>query len=113
MSAGTTVAGTGVLYCDNTGILGSYFCADPKVARGGTCASRAPDAPGRGHRSGSCRLPRECGPEKTCAEPLRQLRRHRNRAAFRGEETRRERVVTENRKARLTGIRVAAPDEAL
>ena len=47
------------------------------------------------------------------AEPLRQLRRHRNRAAFRGEETRRERVVTEIRKARLTGIRVAAPVEAL
>ena len=47
------------------------------------------------------------------AELLRQLRRHRKRAAFRGEETRRERVVTEIRKARLTGIRVAVPVEAL
>ena len=47
------------------------------------------------------------------AELLRQLRRHRKRAAFRGEETRRERVVTAIRKARLTGIRVAVPVEAL
>ena len=47
------------------------------------------------------------------AELLRQLRRHRKRAAFRGEQTRRERVVTEIRKARLTGIRVAVPIEAL
>ena len=47
------------------------------------------------------------------AELLRQLRRHRKRAAFRGEEARRERVVTEIRKARLTGIRVAVPVEAL
>ena len=47
------------------------------------------------------------------AELLRQLRRHRKRAAFRGEETRRERVVTAIRKARLTGIRVAVPIEAL
>ena len=44
---------------------------------------------------------------------LRQLRRHRKRAAFRGEEARRERVVTAIRKARLTGIRVAVPVEAL
>ena len=45
------------------------------------------------------------------AELLRQLRRHRTRAAFRGEEARRERVVTAIRKARLTGIRVAGlPD---
>ena len=44
---------------------------------------------------------------------LRQLRRHRKRAAFRGEEARRDRVVTEIRKARLTGIRVAVPVEAL
>ena len=35
------------------------------------------------------------------------------RAAFRGEETRRERVVTAIRKARVTGIRVAVPVEAL
>ena len=47
------------------------------------------------------------------AEFLRQLRRRRRRAAFRGEEARRERVVTEIRKARLTGIRVAVPVEAL
>ena len=47
------------------------------------------------------------------AELLRQLRRHRKLAAFRGEEARRERVVTEIRKARLTGIRVAVPVEAL
>ena len=47
------------------------------------------------------------------AELLRQLRSRRKRAAFRGEETRRERVVTEIRKARLTGIRVAVPVEAL
>ena len=44
---------------------------------------------------------------------LRQLRRHRTRAAFRGEATRRERVVTAIRQARLTGIRVAVPVEAL
>ena len=47
------------------------------------------------------------------AELLRQLRRHRKRAAFRGEEARRQRVVSEIRKARLTGIRVALPVEAL
>ena len=47
------------------------------------------------------------------AELLRQLRSRRKRAAFRGEQTRRERVVTEIRKARLTGIRVAVPIEAL
>ena len=41
------------------------------------------------------------------------LRRHRRLAAFRGEETCRERVVTAIRKARLTGIRVAVPVEAL
>ena len=44
---------------------------------------------------------------------LRQLRRHRTRAAFRGEATRRDRVVTAIRQARLTGIRVAVPSEAL
>ena len=43
---------------------------------------------------------------------LRQLRRHRTRAAFRGEATRRARVVTALRQARLTGIRVAVPREA-
>ena len=44
---------------------------------------------------------------------LRQLRRPRTRAAFRGEATRRARVVTAIRTARLTGIRVAVPVEAL
>ena len=44
---------------------------------------------------------------------LRQLRRHRTLAPFRGEETRRDRVVTAIRQARLTGIRVAVPSEAL
>ena len=44
---------------------------------------------------------------------LRQLRRPRTRAAFRGEATRRDRVVTAIRQARLTGIRVAVPREAL
>ena len=44
---------------------------------------------------------------------LRQLRKHRARAAFRGEEERRARLVAELRKARLTGIRVKVPAEAL
>ena len=44
---------------------------------------------------------------------LRQLRKHRSRAAFRAEATRREKVVTAIRQARLTGIRVAVPVEAL
>ena len=43
---------------------------------------------------------------------LRQLRRHRTRAAFRGEATRRARVVTAIRQARLIGMRVAVPSEA-
>ena len=47
------------------------------------------------------------------AQLLRQLRRHRTGAAFRGEATRRDRVVTAIRRARLTGIRVAVPLEAL
>ena len=44
---------------------------------------------------------------------LRQLRRPRTRAAFRGDAPRRARVVTAIRQARLTGIRVAVPLEAL
>ena len=44
---------------------------------------------------------------------LRQLRKHRGRAAFRREAARRERLLTELRTARLTGIRVAVPVEAL
>ena len=44
---------------------------------------------------------------------LRQLRKHRARSAFRGEEERREWLLTELRKARLTGIRVTLPAETL
>ena len=44
---------------------------------------------------------------------LRQLKKHRARAAFRHEEERRERFVTELRKARITGIRVKLPAETL
>ena len=47
------------------------------------------------------------------ADLLRQLCQHRTRAAFRGEATRRDRVVTELRQARLIGIRAAVPREAL
>ena len=47
------------------------------------------------------------------AQLLRQLRKHRARAAFCGEADRRERLLTELRTARLTGIRVAVPVEAL
>ena len=43
---------------------------------------------------------------------LRQLRQYRQRAAFRGEATRRARVVTAIRQARLIGIRAAVPREA-
>ena len=43
---------------------------------------------------------------------LRQLRRPRTLAAFRGEATRRDRVVTALRQVRLIGIRVAVPSEA-
>ena len=43
---------------------------------------------------------------------LRQLRTYRQRAAFRGEEARRTRLVAALRQARLTGIRVAVPREA-
>ena len=44
---------------------------------------------------------------------LRQLRKHRARAVFRGEADRRARLLTKLRTARLTGIRVAVPVEAL
>ena len=43
---------------------------------------------------------------------LRQLRTYRQRAAFRGEEERRTRLVAALRQARLTGIRVAVPRAA-
>ena len=44
---------------------------------------------------------------------LRQLRTHRAGSAFHGEEQRREHLMTELRKARLTRIRVKVPAEAL
>ena len=44
---------------------------------------------------------------------LRQLRKYRQRAAFRGEVERRDRLVAELRKARVTGIRVTLPAETL
>ena len=44
---------------------------------------------------------------------LQQLRKHRGRAAFRVEEERRQRLVDELRKVRLTGIRVKLPVESL
>ena len=44
---------------------------------------------------------------------LRQLRKHRARSAFRGEVERRDRLVAELRKARVTGIRVTLPVETL
>ena len=47
------------------------------------------------------------------AQLLRQLRRQRTLAAVRGEATRRDRVVTALRQARLLGIRAAVPREAL
>ena len=44
---------------------------------------------------------------------LRLLRTYRSGSAFRGEEQRREHLMTELRKARLTRIRVTVPAEAL
>ena len=46
-------------------------------------------------------------------ELLRQLRTYRKGSAFRVEEHRRARLLTELRKARLTGIHVSVPAEAL
>ena len=46
-------------------------------------------------------------------ELLRQLRMYRKRGVFRAEEQRRDRLLTELRKARLTGIRVPVEAEAL
>ena len=46
-------------------------------------------------------------------ELLRQRRTYRKRGVFRAEEQRRARLLTELRKARLTGIRVPVPAEAL
>ena len=47
------------------------------------------------------------------AQLLRQLKRTRSRVAFRHEADRRERLLTELRQARLTGIRVTVPVEVL
>ena len=44
---------------------------------------------------------------------LRLLRTYREGTEFRGEQARREHLMTELRKARLTGIRVTVPAEAL
>ena len=44
---------------------------------------------------------------------LQQLRKHRGRAAFRGEEQRRARLVAELQKARLTGVRFKVPAETM
>ena len=44
---------------------------------------------------------------------LRQLKKHRQRGAFRGEEERRARLVAELQKARLTGVRFKVPAETM
>ena len=44
---------------------------------------------------------------------LQQLRKHRQRGAFRGEEERRARLVAEFQKARLTGVRFKVPAETM
>ena len=44
---------------------------------------------------------------------LQQLKKHRGRAAFRVEEERRARLVTELRQARLTGFRFKVPAETM
>ena len=44
---------------------------------------------------------------------LQQLRKHRQRGAFRGEEERRARLVAELQKARLTGVRFKVPAETM
>ena len=44
---------------------------------------------------------------------LQQLKKHRGRGAFRGEEERRARLVAELQKARLTGVRFKVPAETM
>ena len=44
---------------------------------------------------------------------LQQLKKHRGRAAFRGEEERRARLVAELLQARLTGVRFKVPAETM
>ena len=67
-------------------------------------------------RAGAATLMRLFGAELTGyaltlprVELLRQLRTYRKRGVFRAEEQRRARLLTELRKARLTGIRVPVP----
>ena len=45
--------------------------------------------------------------------PRQQLKKHRQRGAFRGEEKRRARLVAELQKARLTGVRFKVPAETM
>ena len=47
------------------------------------------------------------------AKLLQQLRKHRQRGAFRGEEERRARLVAELQKARLTGVRFKVPADTM
>ena len=44
---------------------------------------------------------------------LQQLKKHRGRSAFRGEEERRARLVAELQQARLTGVRFKVPAETM
>ena len=82
----------------------------PGGAWNGSWASRGPggdvDADLRAELTGN---------QRTLPKPqfLRQLPKHRARAAFRGEGERRARLVAELRKARVTGIRVTLPVETL
>ncbi len=82
----------------------------PGRAWNGSWASRGPggdvDADLRAELTGN---------QRTLPKPqfLRQLPKHRARAAFRGEGERRARLVAELRKARVTGIRVTLPVETL
>ena len=71
-------------------------------------------------RARAATLMREFGAERTGnvltlrrVDLLRFLRTRRQRTTFRREQDRRDRVVTAIRQARLTGIRVAVPSEAL
>ena len=77
----------------------SSSSASREPGRRRSCRPSGPSSPATSERS------RE---HSSCASSGR----HRTRAAFRGEATRRDRVVTAIRQARLTGIRVAVPSEA-
>ena len=81
--------------------------------RGHRTALRRLDRPGR-HPHADLRGRNDRLPENSArTKLLRQLRKHRARSAFRGEVERRDRLVAELRKARLTGIRVTLPAETL